>query len=80
MRYDSYTRLINGKHPLPEGYVPKQLTDIALTFQASPQDSRRLLEIRTAQAAPSLFQRAHRDGLTFYGISVYRYYQCPQRM
>ena len=39
MRYDSYTRLINGKHPLPEGYVPKQLTDIGLPFQASSQDS-----------------------------------------
>ena len=49
MRYDSYTRLINGKHPLPEGYIPKQLTDIGLPFQASSQDSRRLLEIRTAR-------------------------------
>lgn len=65
MRYDSYTRLINGKHPLPEGYVPKQLTDIGLPFQASSQDSRRLLEIRTAQAALRLFQSAQRDGLTF---------------
>ena len=71
MRYDSYTRLINGKHPLPEEYVPKQLTDIGLPFQASSQDSRRLLEIRTAQAALRLFQSAQRDGLNLYGISGY---------
>ena len=80
MRYDSYTRLINGKHPLPEEYVPKQLTDIGLPFQASSQDSRRLLEIRTAQAALRLFQSAQRDGLNLYGISGYRSYQCQKQL
>lgn len=80
MRYDSYTRLINGKHPLPEGYVPKQLTDIGLPFQASSQDSRRLLEIRTAQAALRLFQSAQRDGLNLYGIAGYRSYQCQKQL
>ena len=80
MRYDSYTRLINGKHPLPEGYIPKQLTDIGLPFQASSQDSRRLLEIRTAQAALRLFQSAQRDGLNLYGISGYRSYQCQKQL
>ena len=80
MRYDSYTRLINGEHPLPEGYIPEQLTDIGLPFQAASGDSRRLLEIRAAQAASRLFQSAQRDGLNLYGISGYRSYQRQKQL
>ena len=49
-----YTRLINKDHPLPPDYVPENLTDIGIPFDAPCGDPKRLLEIRTAHAALTL--------------------------
>ena len=40
-----YTRLINKDHPLPPDYVPENLTDIGIPFDAPCGDPKRLLEI-----------------------------------
>lgn len=72
--HNVYIRLINRDHPLPEGFVPEQLIDIGLPFDAPPGDPKRLLEIRTARAALSLIQAGRREGLNLCGISGYRPY------
>lgn len=71
---DKYTRLINREHPLPEGYIPENLMDIGLPFDALPGDPKRLLEAKTAQAALRLVNACRREGLNLYGISGYRSY------
>ena len=53
-----YTRLINKDYPLPPDYVPENLTDIGIPFDAPCGDPKRLLEIRTAHAALMLIQAA----------------------
>ena len=65
-----YTRLINKDHPLPPDYVPENLTDIGIPFDAPCGDPKRLLEIRTAHAALMLIQAAQRESLILTGISV----------
>lgn len=69
-----YTRLINRENPLPEGFIPEHLTDIGLPFDALPGEEKRLLEVRTAQAALRLINASQREGLSLYGISGYRSY------
>ena len=69
-----YTRLINKDHPLPPDYVPENLTDIGIPFDAPCGDPKRLLEIRTAHAALMLIQAAQRESLILTGISGYRSY------
>lgn len=71
---NQYIRLINQSHPLPEGYIPENLMDPGIPFDALPGDPKRLLEIRTAKAAYGLFQAAHRESLHLFGISGYRSY------
>ena len=58
-----YTRLINKDHPLPPDYVPENLTDIGIPFDAPCGDPKRLLEIRTAHAALTLIQAAQKESL-----------------
>ena len=70
-----YTRLINREHPLPEDYVPDNLVDIGLPFDAPPHDPKRLLEEKTALAAMELISRSRREGLNLCCISGYRSYQ-----
>ena len=70
-----YTRLINREHPLPEDYIPKNLIDIGIPFDAAPGDQKRLLEKETARAALDLIRRSHREGLNLCGISGYRSYE-----
>ena len=65
-----YTRLINKDHPLPPDYVPENLTDIGIPFDAPCGDPKRLLEIRTAHAALMLIQAAQRESLILTGISL----------
>lgn len=74
MNHASYIRLINQEHPLPQGYVPENLTDLGLPFDAPLGDPKRLLEIRAAKAALSLIKASQRAGLSLYGISGYRSY------
>lgn len=70
----TYIRLINKKHPLPSGFIPANLIDAGIPFDALPGDEKRLLESKAAQAAFSLFHAARQDGLNLYGISGYRSY------
>lgn len=72
---NQYIRLINRSHPLPPSYVPKQLIDIGLPFDADTNDPKRLLEKRTARAARELFCAASAEGLSLYGVSGYRSYE-----
>ena len=81
MRYDSYTRLINGKRaPSSRGVRPQAAYRYRTALSGILPGFRRLLEIRTAQAALRLFQSAQRDGLNLYGISGYRSYQCQKQL
>ena len=75
-----YTRLINKDHPLPPDYVPENLTDIGIPFDAPCGDPKRLLEIRTAHAALMLIQAAQRESLILTGISGYRSYKRQQQL
>ena len=75
-----YTRLINKEHPLPEGYIPENLIDIGLPFDAMPGDPKKLLEKKAAQAAYALFQSAARQSLTLIGISGYRSYERQKKL
>ena len=75
-----YTRLINRDHPLPEDYIPENLVDIGLPFDALPGDPKRLLEEKTALAALELISRSHREGLTLCGVSGYRSYQRQKKL
>mgnify|MGYP006945616536 FL=1 len=67
-----YARLINKDHPLPPDYVPENLTDIGIPFDAPCGDPKRLLEFRTAHAAFSLIQAAQKESLSITGVSGYR--------
>ena len=75
-----YTRLINKDHPLPPDYVPENLTDIGIPFDAPCGDPKRLLEIRTAHAALMLIQAAQKESLILTGISGYRSYKRQQQL
>lgn len=69
-----YTRLINREHPLPAGYIPENMIDIGLPFDALPGDPKRLLEAKAAKAALVLINASQKEGLSLYGISGYRSY------
>ena len=75
-----YTRLIIKDHPLPPDYVPENLTDIGIPFDAPCGDPKRLLEIRTAHAALTLIQAAQKESLIITGISGYRSYKRQQQL
>lgn len=68
----AYNTLINHEHPLPAAYIPDNLIDICLPFDAQPGDPKRLLEKKTAESACALFSRACHEGIHLYGISGYR--------
>lgn len=70
----NYIRLINKTHPLPEGYIPKNLTDTGIPFDALPGNPKRLMEINAARAAHFLFTAAQKEGHNLFGISGYRSY------
>lgn len=70
----NYIRLINKEHPLSEDYVPENLVDTGIPFDALPGDPKRLMEITAAKAAHFLFAAARKDGLNLFGISGYRSY------
>ena len=76
----NYTRLINKSHPLPPDYVPENLVDTGVPFDALPDDPKRLLEKKTAQAALRLVNAACQEGLCLYGISGYCSYKRQQEL
>ena len=64
----TYIRLINKAYPLPSGFIPANLVDSGIPFDAPANDEKRLLEARAAQAALSLFRAARQEGLNLYGV------------
>lgn len=76
----NYFRLINREHLLSKNYVPDNLVDIGLPFDALPGDSKRLLEEKTAYAALELISRARCEGLSLYAISGYRSYKRQEEL
>mgnify|MGYP000494264847 FL=1 len=58
----TYIRLINKEYPLPAGFIPANLVDSGIPFDAPPGDEKRLLEPKAARAALSLFHAARREG------------------
>lgn len=70
----NYIRLINKEHPLPADYIPENLVDTGIPFDALPGDSKRFMEMNAAKAAHQLFLAAHKEGLHLFGISGYRSY------
>lgn len=71
---DKYFRLINREHPLPRNYIPSDLVDIGLPFDALPGEQKRLLEAKTAYAVLELISRSRHEGLNLCCISGYRSY------
>lgn len=69
-----YFQLINKEHPLPADYIPENLVDLGLPFDALPGEQKRLLEEKAAYAVLELISRSRREGLNLYCISGYRSY------
>lgn len=70
----SYTLLVNSRYRLNPDYIPGDLIEPQIPFQAPSGDPKRLLRIQAACAAEQLFQQARRTGLSLHGISGYRSY------
>ncbi len=69
-----YLLLVNRTHPLPPDYIPQDLEEPRIPFQAPPGCPKRLLRAQAAQAAEELFEKARQQGLSLWGISGYRSY------
>lgn len=69
------TILVNHSHRLSSDYVPGNLTEPAIFFDAPSGDPKRLLALPAARAAGRLFQCGKEQGIFLYGISGYRSYQ-----
>lgn len=78
--HTNYTRLINKSYPLLPDYIPENLVDIGIPFDALPDDPKRLLEKKAAQSALRLVNAACQEGLCLYGISGYRSYKRQQEL
>ena len=68
----SYLLLVNRTHPLNPDYIPKDLTQPRIPFQAPPGCPKRLLRAQAAIAAEELFQKAYQQGLSLWGVSGFR--------
>ena len=73
--YKNYDILVNKTNRLPEDYVPLDLREVRIPFDASPHDPKRWMREEAAKAAEALFARAAAAGITLYGISGYRSYE-----
>ena len=48
-----YTRLINKAHPLPSDYIPLNLIDSGIPFDAPAGDPKRLMEKKGGSRSPA---------------------------
>lgn len=67
--------LVNKKHRLSPSYVPPELTEPRILFDAPSNSPKRLLDLPAARAAEQLFSSARSQGIFLYGISGYRSYE-----
>ena len=70
----SITVLVNRTYLLPTTYVPEDLIEPNVKFDFSYSSDKRKLRKIAANALEKLFQRAEKQGITFYGVSGYRSY------
>jgi D-alanyl-D-alanine carboxypeptidase len=75
LKSDSIAVLVNKELPLPEGYVPKDLTVPDVEFQISYFDEKKQLRAMAANALEELFLAAKEEDLNLIAISGYRSYQ-----
>lgn len=72
---NSYARLINREHLLPESYVPKDLVEVTFPFCAPDGDSKKLMRKEAADCAALLFAQARWDHMELAGVSGYRSFE-----
>lgn len=75
---DYCTLLVNRSHPLPPDYIPADLTEPDIPFDAPVGHEKRLLAAPAAGAAKALFDAARQQRLCLWGISGYRSYDRQQ--
>lgn len=71
---DILTLLVNRSHPLPQDFVPADLVEPDIPFDAPAGHEKRLLAAPAARAAKDLFDTARQERLCLWGISGYRSY------
>lgn len=71
----STTVLINKELPLPEDYVPENLTVPQVPFSFSGYKEKKLLREDAAAALENLFAAAGEAGLSLFAVSGYRSYE-----
>lgn len=72
--------LVNREHPLDPDYIPPELQEADFPFLAGSGDPKRLLCRPAALAGKELFDRCRMEGLSLYGISGYRSYECQSSL
>lgn len=72
---ESITVLVNKELPLPEDYVPSDLTVPNVLFNFPYFDEKKQMRKEAAIALEDLFQAASNEGLELYAISGYRSYK-----
>ncbi|MCI3919644.1 M15 family metallopeptidase [Paenibacillus sp. TRM 82003] len=72
--------VVNRDHPLPETYVPADLTEPRIPFIFEEAHEKRLLRKAAAQAVERLFAGAEADGIELYGVSGYRSYETQKAL
>lgn len=70
-----YSILVNKQYLLPADYIPPDLLELTVPFDAPPLDPKRFMQKKAARSATLLFQDSRKMGLCFYGISGYRSYK-----
>jgi D-alanyl-D-alanine carboxypeptidase len=75
LKSDSIAVLVNKELPLPEGYIPRDLTVPDVDFQITYFDERKQLRAVAATALEKLFDASMDAGVNLTAISGYRSYQ-----
>lgn len=70
----SFSILVNKEYRLSSDYIPKNMIQAPIPFDAHPDDPKRLLQREAALKARELFDRAESCHIALYGISGYRSY------
>ena len=69
-----FTILVNRSHPLPPDFVPADLVEADIPFDAPAGHEKRMLKTAAARAAKELFSAARQQRLCLWGVSGYRSY------
>lgn len=74
------TVVVNKTYPLPESYIPPDLTAPKIPFIFDGEHEKRLLREAAARAIEALFAAAEQDGIQLYGASGYRSYDTQKAL